>query len=234
MRMARSRYEGSRYFSQVSAGSRTWPSASTTGALTEVVMGTMISQDRALPHPRRPLSFAEPMNPRRLGVLPRWSFSSRSARAPRWAPPTRRSVTRSRSGRTPPARNAGYACCPRPSRAFPLSASASCARAGRWRAASSGAGAPTRMPWRPPRSRKTPGRRRGPIGSPAARKPRPRPSSAATRARFDSVPGKRAAGPSSSRPSRSVAACTDSRDCRPTSARSYAGLRSSRARRRAA
>src|SRR3977135_2597359 len=32
MRMARSRYEGSRYFSQVSAGSRTWPSASTTGA----------------------------------------------------------------------------------------------------------------------------------------------------------------------------------------------------------
>src|ERR1051325_12230752 len=29
MRIARSRYDGSRYFTQVSAGSRTWPSAST-------------------------------------------------------------------------------------------------------------------------------------------------------------------------------------------------------------
>src|SRR5262245_27610434 len=38
MRMARSRYCGSRYFSQVSAGSSTWPSASTTGALLDVVM----------------------------------------------------------------------------------------------------------------------------------------------------------------------------------------------------
>jgi ABC-type multidrug transport system ATPase subunit len=34
MRMARSRYAGSRYFTQVSAGSRTWPSESTTGAVT--------------------------------------------------------------------------------------------------------------------------------------------------------------------------------------------------------
>src|SRR5438552_19141191 len=38
MRIARSRYACSRYFSQVSAGSSTWPSASTTGALTEVVI----------------------------------------------------------------------------------------------------------------------------------------------------------------------------------------------------
>src|ERR1700738_577175 len=36
--MARSRYEGPRYVSHVSAGSRTWPSESTTGALGEVVI----------------------------------------------------------------------------------------------------------------------------------------------------------------------------------------------------
>src|SRR5215510_10450771 len=38
MRMARSRYDGSRYSSQVSAGSRTCPSASTTGALIWLVI----------------------------------------------------------------------------------------------------------------------------------------------------------------------------------------------------
>src|SRR6267142_1081281 len=43
MRMARSRYDGSRYFSQVSAGSRTWPSASTTGALSGVVIAVSSS-----------------------------------------------------------------------------------------------------------------------------------------------------------------------------------------------
>src|SRR4030095_7801822 len=46
MRMARSRYAGSRYFSQVSAGSRTWPSESTTSALAEVVIAVSLQAKR--------------------------------------------------------------------------------------------------------------------------------------------------------------------------------------------
>src|SRR4029453_17691554 len=46
MRMARSRYAGSRYFSQVSAGSRTWPSESTTNVLAEVGIAVSLQAQR--------------------------------------------------------------------------------------------------------------------------------------------------------------------------------------------
>src|SRR5205085_2234096 len=52
MRIARSRYDGSRYFSQVSAGSRTWPSASTTRVLTEVVVIVRLRDDDTLGPPK--------------------------------------------------------------------------------------------------------------------------------------------------------------------------------------
>src|SRR5947207_54957 len=55
--MARSRYDGSRYFSQVSAGSRTWPSASTTGACTAVVIvSSSCGRITAVGHLRTPTS----------------------------------------------------------------------------------------------------------------------------------------------------------------------------------
>src|SRR5712691_10078836 len=68
MRMARSRYEGSRYFSQVSAGSSTWPSESTTRGSTEVVIVVSpplsFAGRRALG--RRQLVVAEPLAQREL------------------------------------------------------------------------------------------------------------------------------------------------------------------------
>src|SRR5216110_1508776 len=63
MRMARSRNEGSRYFSHVSAGSRTCPSASTTRGSATVVI---VSPPYRSPAGGRQLVVAEPLTQREL------------------------------------------------------------------------------------------------------------------------------------------------------------------------